>query len=150
MNDEQPTDRLPVKSLGVLSLGEISPNFALHRQELIDLSGRIKGEDRERVVRYLRGGTIIFAAMEYTIDVISNAFGRPGGSGIRTDGDYYWRGDCADYVQHYGVGLPNDFLRHMERLEWTTPVVSPERALEIDRYLMGLKKPRSGLPSELA
>lgn len=130
----------PIKSLGVMSLGEISPDFGRHRTELLDLSGSIKSDDRERIVRYLRGGTIIFAAMEYTTDIIAGAFGRPGGSGIRTDGDYYWRGDCPDYVEHYGVALPADFLEHMRDLDWITPLVSRRRALEIDRYLMSLRK----------
>ncbi len=44
-----------------------------------------------------------------------------GGSGILTDGAYYWRTDTADYVEHYWTGLPDEFLRHGRSLGWMAP-----------------------------
>ena len=134
--ERQPGEAPSVRPLGVLSLGETGQRYRLRRQELLDLSGAIPEADRPPLAAYLRGGAIIFAAMEWTRDVIGEAFGTPGGSGIRTDGTFYWRRDAADYVEHYGVALPADFLEHARRLNWTQPTLTPERVLEIDRDLM--------------
>jgi hypothetical protein len=125
-----------VRSLGVLSLGETGKAYALRREELLRLAGGLPEQHRVLVANYLRGGAIVFAAMEHTKDIIDGSFETPGGSGIMTDGHYYWRRDCADYVEHYGVDLPAEFVEHVQQLDWMAPEVGPERVLAIDRYLM--------------
>ena len=47
--------------------------------------------------------------MEQTDDVIDGRFTVAGGSAILTDGAYFWRLDTADYVEAYGVRLPEEF-----------------------------------------
>ncbi|MFV0460776.1 MAG: hypothetical protein ACK5MT_18630 [Actinomycetales bacterium] len=84
---------------------------------------------------YLRSGTLVLALMEYTTDVVGDAFGVPGGSGIQTDGTYYWRVDAAEYVEHYGVGLDEEFLAWMEHHAWRAPTVPPADLADIDAQL---------------
>ena len=131
-----------IRALGVLSVGETGAAYARRRDELLRLVGQLPEEDRGRMAHYLRGGVTVFAAMEHTWDVIDGCFETPGGSGILTDGEYYWRRDSADYVEHHGVGLARDFIEHVQELQWSPPAVAPDRVLEVDRYLMGR---RSGL-----
>lgn len=125
-----------LEALGLLSIGEPGPAYAQRRAELLRLAECLPAEDRTRIASYLRRGTIVFAAMEHTRDVIGGDFETPGGSGILTDGEYYWRLDAADYVEHYGLCLPADFVDHVARLNWVCPEVPPERVLVIDRILM--------------
>ena len=125
-----------VRTLGVFSLGEPGKAYARHRDELLQLTARLPVEHRVRMANYLRGGAIVFAAMEHTRDVIDGTFETPGGSGILTDGEYCWRLDCADYVESYGVDLPREFVDHVAQLDWLSPEVPPERVLVIDRFLM--------------
>jgi hypothetical protein len=130
---------LPVYALGIMSVGEPSRRFARHRDELRASVGAIAEDERGRIADYLRSDSIVFAPMEHTRDMLDGAFETPGGSGILTDRSYYWRMDCADYVQHYGVALPREFLDHIKGTDWESPAVSPERVLEIDRYLMKMR-----------
>jgi hypothetical protein len=129
-------DPTVVRTLGVLSFGEMGRTYAGHREDLLRLAGVLAEEDRSRIARYLRGGKIVFAAMEHTKDVIDGVFETPGGSGILTDGSYYWRRDSADYVEHYGIALPREFVEHVVRSAYIPPDISPHRLLEIDRFLM--------------
>lgn len=143
----------PVKPIGLFSLVN---SFEQLRDELLSLVGLLPKEECPAVVKYLRAGTIIFAVMEHTHDLIG-AFPTPrrnlprygihvrdkvggrfdvaGGSGILTDGAYYWRGDTADYVEHYRVGLPDEFLRHGRAQGWVPPTLTEEEVLAVNNYL---------------
>ncbi|MEZ5192623.1 MAG: hypothetical protein R2734_08950 [Nocardioides sp.] len=90
---------------------------------------------REQVAAYLRSGTVVLALMEHTRDVIDGSFGTPGGSGLLTDGTYYWRADAADYVEHHGVAVEEEALEWMERHAWQAPAVSPDALSRIDAEL---------------
>jgi hypothetical protein len=118
MNDI-PRTLLP---LGVFGRGWPSSESERVRRELLPLVGKLSEDECPLIARYLRAGTVVFALMEWTTDVIG-AFPEPklekfrpgfhileavggrfdvaGGSGILTDGTYYWRTDTADYVEHY-------------------------------------------------
>lgn len=127
------------------------------RRVLLPLVGMLPEAQRSSIGAYLRAGAITFAAMEYTTDVLGafpnprrdkllagahilevfgGAFAVPGGSGVLTDGTYYWRRDTADYVEHYGVGLPEEFLRHGRSLGWVARPMSQEDILAADQYVM--------------
>ena len=124
-----------VQSLGLLSVDEKSSALALYSDELLRLAWGLPSEERARTAAYLRSGTIVFAATEHTVDVIDGMFQTPGGSAIVTAGSYFWRRDCAEYVEHYGVELPDQFVEHVQRLNWTAPHVRRERLVEVDRHL---------------
>ena len=124
-----------VTPLGLFGVLAPQREFEQLRGDLLALQGAIPKNERTLIARYLRAGAVVFAIMEYTRDVVGGAFGVSGGSAINTDGTYYWRVDAADYVEHYGIGLPDSFLRHGRALQWSAPVVSPEDVLLIDKYL---------------
>jgi hypothetical protein len=124
-----------VAPLGIFGVLASQPEFEQLRGDLLVLQGAIPENERAVIARYLRAGAIVFAIMEYTRDVVGGAFGVSGGSAINTDGVYYWRFDAADYVEHYGVKLPDSFLCHGRALQWVAPAVSPEDVLLIDKYL---------------
>jgi hypothetical protein len=137
-NRHQDEEQLHVVApLGIFGLFIPQIELEQRRGELLALQGEIPENERPLIARYLRDGATVFAIMEYTRDVVGKAFGVPGGSAILTDGTYYWRRDTADYVEHYGIGLPDDFLRHGRALAWSAPALSPEDVLSIDRYLYG-------------
>jgi hypothetical protein len=129
------------RSIGIFSSGEPNAAFSRHRERLVKRVGMMTEEDRPLIANYLRRGATVFAAMEHTRDLIGGIFERPGGSAILTDGEYYWRRDCADYVEHYGIGLPQKFLEHIRKLNWETPAVSKQRILDLDHFLMNRVTP---------
>jgi len=133
--------------------------FEQLREELLVLAGAIPREERSAIASYLRAGAIVFAFMEWTtdvvgafrkprldrkkvtgthiLDVVGGAFDTAGGSGICTDGFYYWRADAADYVEHYGIGLPEDFLRHGRSSGWIAPpTMTEEEVFPVHEYLV--------------
>jgi hypothetical protein len=124
-----------VKPLGVF--GPRSGHaLVLSKQQLSNLREALDGDIRQRVAKYLRGGTIIIPLMEYTTDILEGAFGVPGGSGIMSDGTYYWRQDAADYVLHYGIDVGADALYHIQANDWNPPrKLSLKEILRIDSYL---------------
>ncbi len=107
--------------------------------ELLEGCKEALASDRE-LLRYLQGGTVGFAIMEQTRDVIRGSFGTDGGSGVLTDGEYYWRGDAADYVGTYGVAPSEQFMRQVRSKRWPEPL-SPERLAVVDAEL---HEPRRG------
>src|SRR5262245_21812014 len=71
--------------------------------------------------------------MEQTEDLLADGFTVAGGSGIRTDGVWFWRNDAADYVERYRVALPAEFLRHARERQWSPPILSEAEVLDADR-----------------
>jgi hypothetical protein len=125
-----------VQPLGIFGVLAGQREFARLQDELRHISGAIPIDEREPIARYLASCSMIFPVMEHTFDVIEKAFGTPGGSAICTDGTYYWRLDAADYVRHYGVALPEDFIAHGRRLQWNPPRLREEDIARIDDYLI--------------
>jgi hypothetical protein len=121
--------------LGAFGLGGDSP-FTLEAGALRPLVGRLGADLRTHVARYLRSGTLVIALMEYTEDVLEGRFGVSGGSGVMTDGVYYWRCDAAEYVETHGIGLDQPVLDHMARAGWQAKPVSPAAVAVIDRFLV--------------
>ncbi|MCW3842000.1 hypothetical protein ONA70_18020 [Micromonospora yasonensis] len=80
--------------------------------------------------------------MSYTEDLIDERFGVSGGSGILSDGTFYWRRDVAEYVREYGIDVGEAAVEHMRRLRWRMPDLPPDRIADIDEYLYGLASGR--------
>jgi hypothetical protein len=124
-----------VEPLGVFGPGGDTP-FDIEPEDLRPLVGTLDAGLRKKVAGYLRGGTVVIALMEYTEDVLEGRFGVSGGSGVMTDGSYYWRCDAAEYVQTYGIGLDQSIVDHMERANWQAPAVPPASVAAIDGFLV--------------
>ena len=151
MNDSQ----YAVKPLGIFGVVAGQGEFEQLRDELRRLVGVVPESERPAIAGYLRAGAIVFAIMSYSWDVlggipaaqltrgqplepgaVGGAFVVPGGLGIQTDGAFYWRQDAADYVECYGVSLPEDFLRHGRALDWQARAMTRDDILAVDQYLM--------------
>lgn len=126
-------------TMAVKPLGVFGPQFGqaweLSAQWLGDLKDALDGDIRQRVARYLGAGTLIVPLMKYTTDVLGGVFGVSGGSGIVSDGSYYWRRDAAEYVLHYGIDVGAEAVTHMRSSNWIPPELSQKQVLEIDGYL---------------
>lgn len=126
----------PVKPLGIFGQIHSQRSIAAMRDELAARVGGIPEADRRQVSEYLRSGSVVIALMEHTTDVIDGKFSSAGGSGIFTDGEYYWRGDTALYVEHYGIELPSEFMDYGSGIHWTSPKLTQDEILDIDDYLV--------------
>ncbi|MFK0159354.1 hypothetical protein ACIQVL_33070 [Streptomyces sp. NPDC090499] len=102
--------------------------------------GEIPAGERARIAEYLRSGTSVIALMGFSEDILGNKFSRSGGTAIMSDGRFFWRLDAADYVEHYGIGLPEEFLSHGVARQWVAPVLSREEVAAVDRRLMELRR----------
>jgi len=110
--------------LGIFGGGpSITTSFA---DELESRREQMPVEERHAVAHYLRSGSMVMAWMEHTTDCLHGAFGVPGGSAIMTDGTYYWRLDAADYVETYGIGLPQEFLELVRRRKIAPPIAQDD------------------------
>ena len=117
-----------LRPLGVLARGRLEAGDLLPLRDGLDVPTRLS------VSRYLLSGTVVIPLMGYTRDVIGDAFGVSGGPGIVSDGRYYWRGDAAEYVRHYGIAVEPEAVEHMRRRNWTAEALSPDVVDEIDYY----------------
>ena len=125
-----------VQPLGLFCIIASESKFAQLRGSLDARRGEIEDAERSAIAAYLRGGAIVFAMMEWTNDVLEGAFDLAGGSAVLTDGRYYWRRDSAEYVERYGIGLPDEFLQRGRNAEWSLPTVERDALLLIDAFLM--------------
>ncbi|MET8290091.1 hypothetical protein ABZV80_33470 [Streptomyces sp. NPDC005132] len=76
-------------------------------------------------------------------DVLGSKFSRSGGTGIMSDGRFFWRLDAADYVQHYGIELPEEFIAHGDSCQWVPVPLSREEVAVVDRHLSHLRNIRA-------
>lgn len=91
------------------------------------------------IADYLRSGTPIIALMGFSEDILGEKFSRPGGTAIMSDGRFFWRLDAADYVEHYGIDLPAEFISYGNSRQWIPPVLSREEVASVDRYFSHLR-----------
>jgi hypothetical protein len=87
--------------------------FELLAHELEPLKGAVPPQLRPMVAHHLREGSVVLPVMEYTDDVVGGAFGVSGGSGVLSDGAYYWRRDGAEYVAQYGTDVGAAAVEHL-------------------------------------
>jgi hypothetical protein len=123
---------LELKPIGVFGDSAFAPLARGHVEPLVDA---LDQDLRQGVASYLRSGAIVFALMEYTEDILGGRFGVSGGSGIATDGTYFWRQDAAAYVETYGVAIDAEAVALMRTRGWTAPLLSSDEVLAIDDSL---------------
>lgn len=98
----------------------------------------VLGSERKVVAQYLAAGSVIFAMMDCPPDLLDPRSSIPGGSGVQTDGEYYWLSLASHYVGRYGIALPPEFVAKAVKCGGVPPKVTSSRLLEIDRALIGL------------
>ena len=124
-----------VAPLGIFGVLAGQREMVQMRHELEARLDAIPARERAAIANYLRSSSIVIALMEHTRDVLGNEFEVPGGSAIHSDGIYYWRRDAAEYVYHYGIGVPGDFLEQGAVSGWLPRLLKPSDVLAIDDYL---------------
>lgn len=100
---------------------------------LVQLRGKRKPENKDRVVAYLQNGTMLVYSPGRDEDVLDESK-TAGSASIATDGVYAWPRTLAYYVQHYDVELPADFEAHMQRSQWIAPDTVDKSSVELPRY----------------
>ncbi|MGW1878798.1 hypothetical protein [Streptomyces sp. NPDC001975] len=129
-----------IAPLGIFGRIASQSAFAESAEELRRRTGMIPVGERACIAEYLRSGTPIIALMGFSEDVLGNKFSRSGGTAIMSDGRFFWRLDAADYIEHYGIGLPEEFLSHGAARQWVPPVLTREEVAAVDRYLVELRR----------
>ncbi|MEW2289553.1 hypothetical protein [Streptomyces sp. NPDC047841] len=105
--------------------------------------GEIPTEERRRIAEYLRSGAPVIALMGFSEDILGDKFVRSGGTALMSDGRFFWRLDAADYVEYYGIGLPEEFIAHGAARQWIATTLSRGEVIEVDDRLAELR--RSGV-----
>ncbi len=79
--------------------------------------------DAEDVIRYLRAGHRLIAAMGGNDDVLDPAEYVMNGDSVLTDGTWLWRADLAHYLDRHHVELPAEFLELIRSRDYTVPAM---------------------------
>ena len=94
-------------------------NTWIHPRLLIDKEWET--ENRDKIIKYLRNSM----DFSYSFGLSPNRFFRGPkhmGDHEKTDGVWVWPSGLADYGELYHIRLPNQFLNHMKKLNFTTSV----------------------------
>lgn len=129
-----------IAPLGIFGRIASQSAFAEKAKELQRRMGAIPERERGKIAEYLRSGTPIIALMGFSEDILGNKFSRSGGTAIMSDGRSFWRLDAADYVEHYGIGLPEAFIAHGIARQWIAPTLSRDEVIEVDDRLGELRR----------
>ena len=125
-----------VEPLGVFGSTRSQPRMREIVDRLRALSNAIPASQRHQISNYLRQCPMLIPLMEHTSDVLGRAFEVPGGSAICTDGAYYWRFDAAEYVLHYGIELPEEFLAQAAKRNWIPPTLTNEECEKLEACVL--------------
>ncbi|MFF9623796.1 hypothetical protein [Streptomyces griseosporeus] len=129
-----------VTPLGIFGRIASQSAFAENADELRRQVGAIPEGDRKKIAAYLRSGTPVIALMGFSEDVLGNRFSRPGGTALMSDGRFFWRLDAADYVEHYGTRLPEEFLTHGTARQWSPRPLTRDEVIAVDDRLAELRR----------
>lgn len=121
-----------LQPLGVLAIMDFSSSPDRAAEVLRPRAGALDHDDALRIAAYLRSGELVLAIMEQTVDVLDSQFSTAGGSGIQTDGRFFWRVDAADYVEHYDMSVPADFVDFGRSIGWRPSELTPEQLRDAD------------------
>ncbi|MFD7732408.1 hypothetical protein ACFV6F_18710 [Kitasatospora phosalacinea] len=80
-------------------------------------------EHEAELLRYLRGGELLYATPGAVPDVLGPEGALIGGLHLCTDGRWLWFSDLAHYVERHHVALDPDFLAHARGNGWTVPAL---------------------------
>jgi hypothetical protein len=93
--------------------------------------------ERSRIALYLRGGGVVATTGTLVGDYFDRRASGVATAEVRTDGIWVWPADLAFYVEKYGVGLPSEFLQHMEGQEFEPPLLEEGEIQRAEEDLFG-------------
>ena len=73
------------------------------------------------IIDYLAAGHVLIASGGLAADYF-NETANSGYPHIITDGAWVWPGTLAYYIENYHVGLPDEFINHMKKGKWLSPM----------------------------
>lgn len=79
-------------------------------------------DERARIARFLRGGTMILRVPKAAVDRVEPANGQVVSMSTRTDGTWIWGTALRYYVETHGIAPEPDFLAHIVAHEYVAPV----------------------------
>lgn len=86
---------------------------------LTDSVGKLNPGNLEKIVAYLDSGEPLMVSPGLSRDVLSPDKPIIGTGAILTDGEWAWHRDLPYYVNKFRVGLPMEFIDHMEQSNFT-------------------------------
>ncbi|MFE6862793.1 hypothetical protein [Nocardia sp. NPDC057668] len=86
-----------------------------------DSFSELRIEDRDSVLAYMRSAPVVFDVLDVADDLIDGADRIMSASSLISDGTWIWRLDSIYYLSRYDLGFPEDFLRHVRRLDYRAP-----------------------------
>ena len=89
-----------------------------HGESLYELISLIPNLNEDKIISYLKSGTIFCVSPGIVQDVLSKDEKIIGSLKILTDGVWIWPSDLVYYIQEYHVSLDNDFISHMCESNW--------------------------------
>lgn len=99
------------------------PNGLPNGPSIHAVIGTAPHTDEEKIVAYLRGGTIVVVTMGPGRDFLSPTLKRIDPPHLVTDGLWLWHLDLAYYVEAYHAMLPEEFVARMRSFNWVPPSV---------------------------
>lgn len=76
------------------------------------------GDQSSNIIAYLKDGAYLATEPALKWDILSDAHHKICGAGVLTDGLWCWPTDLFYYVSRYDVGVPDQFLDHMQAKNW--------------------------------
>ena len=74
--------------------------------------------NEDKIIKYLKTGIVYCNSPGLVMDVLVKENGVIGNLNILTDGEWIWPSDLSYYVELYHVKLNEDFVMHMEKVNW--------------------------------
>ena len=105
----------------------------IHPKDLVDPKWEF--DRRSSIVTYLRSGIFLCAELGYSYCRFEG--GPPDcemGDSELTDGVWVWPKGLAIYVERYHIRLPDEFIRHMEKKNFSIPEDLDVHNLNNSRY----------------
>lgn len=112
---------------------QTGPYFAPDRRRVDDPA------ERRRIVRYLRGGTVLLRSFTLDPDVLDPGRGAAVPGSFRTDGSWLWSDGLMYYVERHGIAPPVDFHEHMAAAGYRCPAADPVALREAGETLDRLR-----------
>jgi hypothetical protein len=84
------------------------------------------------VIKYLKAGKVLIATGGPVSDVLDPKAGLIGPPHVVTDKTYAWPAILAYYVERHNVHLPQAFVAHMAKSNWSIPSGIDVQGLDID------------------